>query len=333
MIFMENSDGTKAQATAEHMFGFVSYLAESVVQYRGEFWGRMVHFLQNLDARENSELYTAEKGGLFVQRRKNTTGKNSHRSDKKKPQAKQPKRDPKVFERAFEECVGRRPAEYLLDKMQTESRLSDIQYLFAIIEAQITTKYNCTSYGFDHYYRNAQKLQNHADTCANGEGNCLDPDIAKKEGEQPMRQFYGEEYSTMKRLKSGDPQLETLGDLYAVLRKCWCKETAYPSCQKEWVPEDPSYGQCAITAMLVHDMFGGTIHRIRVSGGGTHYFNKLDGHYIDLTREQFDLYHIPVNYEPNEEMDRKNCGKNIDTGKRYKLLIQNIQNYLGATEH
>ncbi len=140
--------------------------------------------------------------------------------------------------------------------------------------------------------------------------------------------FYGEEFSDIKRKKPGDTRLQTLGELYDVLRKCWCKESAYPSCQAEWVPNDPTYGQCAITAMLVYDMFGGTIHRIRVSGGGTHYFNKIDGHYIDLTREQFDLYDIPVSYEPNEQMERKYCGKNADTAKRYQILIQRISDYL-----
>ena len=140
--------------------------------------------------------------------------------------------------------------------------------------------------------------------------------------------FYGEEYSNLKRKTQGDPHLETLGDLYNILRKCWSKETAYPSCQAEWVPNDPSYGQCAITAMLVYDMFGGSIHRIRVSGGGTHYFNCIDGHYIDLTREQFDLYNIPVDYEPNETMSRIYCGKNPDTKKRYDLLVRNIAQYL-----
>lgn len=97
-----------------------------------------------------------------------------------------------------------------------------------------------------------------------------------------MRKFYGEEYSDTKRKKIGHPAIVTLGDLYQILRKAWCKETAYPSCQAEWVNTDPSYGQCAITAMLVYDMFGGSIHRIRVDGGGTHYFNKINGHYIDL---------------------------------------------------
>lgn len=140
--------------------------------------------------------------------------------------------------------------------------------------------------------------------------------------------FYGNELKDIKRKKPGDARVETLGSLYLVLRKCWSKETAYPSCQKEWVPKDPTYGQCAITAMLVYDMFGGTIHRIRVEGGGTHYFNKIEGRYVDLTREQFDLYNIPVNYEPNEQMDRQYCGKNADTKKRYDLLVRNVSEYL-----
>lgn len=139
-----------------------------------------------------------------------------------------------------------------------------------------------------------------------------------------MRRYYGEEYGQIKRLKPGKSSLETLEDLFNILLECWSKETAYPSCQAEWGPNDPSYGQCAITAMLVYDMFGGSIHRIRVSDGGTHYFNKIEGHYIDLTVNQFDLYNIPVNYEPNEQMDRKYCGKNKDTQNRYDILVKRI---------
>lgn len=142
--------------------------------------------------------------------------------------------------------------------------------------------------------------------------------------------FYGEEYAELPRLKDGDSRVRTLGDLYEILRKCWSKDTAYPSCQADWVPDDPTYGQCAVTAMLVYDLFGGTNHRIRVEGGGTHYFNKIDGHYIDLTREQFDLYNIPVSYEPNEVMDRQYCGKNLDTNRRYQLLVQRVTEYLKA---
>lgn len=83
---------------------------------------------------------------------------------------------------------------------------------------------------------------------------------------------------------------------------------------------------------MVHDMFGGTIHKIRVSGGSTHYFNKINGHYIDLTRDQFDLYDIPVEYEPNETIPREYCGKNADTHKRYKLLVRLISEWVAKQE-
>lgn len=50
-----------------------------------------------------------------------------------------------------------------------------------------------------------------------------------------------------------------------------------------------------------------------------------NGHYIDLTKDQFDLYNIPVNYEPNETMNREYCGKNPDTAKRLEMLLNNMK--------
>lgn len=41
-----------------------------------------------------------------------------------------------------------------------------------------------------------------------------------------QRKFYGEEYCDIRRKKEGNPKLQTLGDLYGILRKAWCKETA-----------------------------------------------------------------------------------------------------------
>ncbi len=74
--------------------------------------------------------------------------------------------------------------------------------------------------------------------------------------------------------------------------------TGCPSCQAEWVPSDSFYEQCAITATLVYDMFGGTIYSN---------FNKIDGHYIDITIEKLDLYNITVSCEPNEKMPGQYC--------------------------
>lgn len=145
--------------------------------------------------------------------------------------------------------------------------------------------------------------------------------------------YYGDEYSkSIQRQNGKNVRIKNIDELFALLLKAWCRETAYPSCQKDYDKEnDPTYGQCAITATLVYDMFGGTIHRVRVSGGGTHYFNKIDGHYYDLTRDQFDLYDLPLDYEPNEEIPRDYCGKNADTLKRYHLLVRRISNELNES--
>lgn len=89
-----------------------------------------------------------------------------------------------------------------------------------------------------------------------------------------------------------------------------------------------TYGQCAITATLVYDLFGGTIHKLKVDGGGTHYFNKINGHYIDLTSDQFDLYDIPLEYVPNEVVPREYCGKNADTNRRYQLLVDFVDKWI-----
>ena len=138
--------------------------------------------------------------------------------------------------------------------------------------------------------------------------------------------YYGSKYSKeIKRIGNKEHSINSLDCLFKILLEVWCKDTAYPSCQKDYDQEnDPTYGQCAITATLVHDMFGGTIHRIRVSGGGTHYFNQINGHYIDLTSDQFDLYNIPLKYDINEQIPREYCGKNADTLKRYRLLVKLI---------
>ena len=57
--------------------------------------------------------------------------------------------------------------------------------------------------------------------------------------------------------------------------------------------DDPSVGQCAVTALVVQDYFGGEILNTIVTGSdfpgisSSHYFNVIDGETIDLTRSQF----------------------------------------------
>lgn len=141
--------------------------------------------------------------------------------------------------------------------------------------------------------------------------------------------YYGEDSADQIIALKKNTSVKTIDDFFGLLLECWCRETAYPSSQADYVYEnDPTYGQCAITATLVCDVFGGTIHKIKVEGGGTHYFNKINGQYYDLTRDQFDLYNIPVEYEPNQEIGREYCGKNRNTKLRFDLLKQRIIDYI-----
>lgn len=142
--------------------------------------------------------------------------------------------------------------------------------------------------------------------------------------------YYGREYTEEIQRSDGKRHVvDSIDKLFYVLLDVWCRDTAYPSCQKDYDHEnDPTYGQCAITATLVHDMFGGTIHKIKVDGGGTHYFNKIGDHYIDLTSDQFDLYDIPVDYVDNMTVPRQYCGTNADTCKRGQILVEQITRWL-----
>lgn len=142
--------------------------------------------------------------------------------------------------------------------------------------------------------------------------------------------YYGEEFGDeIKNISNEYLKIENLNSLFAILLNVWKKETAYlseqngPKYNKE---NNPTYGQSAITVIIVHDLFGGSIHKIKLSDGGVHYFNKINGHYIDLTRDQFDLYNIDIKYEPNEEIAKEEYINYEDTLSRYNLLINYIEN-------
>ena len=84
----------------------------------------------------------------------------------------------------------------------------------------------------------------------------------------------------------------TLEDLEAAIRASWSIETCDPTDVPGWTEANPSLGQCAVTALVVHDLVGGELLEAEVqhrdgSPQGFHYWNRLAGVDVDLTRAQF----------------------------------------------
>lgn len=78
-------------------------------------------------------------------------------------------------------------------------------------------------------------------------------------------------------------------DLHRKLQAAWSVATT--SDPANWTPQNPSWGQCAVTACAVQDELGGDIvwAEAKLPDGRTisHYFNLIDGQEHDLTRDQF----------------------------------------------
>ena len=99
--------------------------------------------------------------------------------------------------------------------------------------------------------------------------------------------FYGWERATVSALNHDYPGIETPRDLYDALLDLWCADTCAPRMRSEWTPDNPTLGQCSITAFLVQDIFGGQVYGVPLKDGGFHCFNVVDGRRFDLTSQQF----------------------------------------------
>lgn len=88
----------------------------------------------------------------------------------------------------------------------------------------------------------------------------------------------------------------TLLDLDRALRASWAADTCSPDdvARAPWTPDNPAWGHCDVTALVVNDVFGGelVLGEVHLDGvrHGSHWWNRLpSGVELDLTREQFRL--------------------------------------------
>lgn len=101
------------------------------------------------------------------------------------------------------------------------------------------------------------------------------------------------------------------------LEGAWCAATSADP--DHWNEHNPALGQCAVTALIVQDYFGGVLVRADNEGVG-HYWNRVGGVEIDLTRSQFKTW-APSN---EIEGDREYVLSSPETKYRYELLTARL---------
>lgn len=110
---------------------------------------------------------------------------------------------------------------------------------------------------------------------------------------------------------------EDFKDIERAARNAWGADT---SADGAWRPETPELGQCAVTALLVQDAYGGVLKRALVNGV-SHYWNEVDGQIVDLTRAQFEK---PLFIEDELERERDYVLSFPITAERYTLLKDRV---------
>ena len=123
--------------------------------------------------------------------------------------------------------------------------------------------------------------------------------------------------------------MPTLEALERVMKESWGADTCYPPLVEQWSPENPALGQCAVTALIVQDFFGGSLAYCRPLH---HYYNMgvpLVGHapMVDLTRSQFPADAIITH---DETRTREHVLGTEDairerTAERYRILSERVR--------
>ena len=118
--------------------------------------------------------------------------------------------------------------------------------------------------------------------------------------------------------------------LYDQLSGIWAADTCAPRMRKDWTKENPTYGQCSITAFLVQDLFGGKVYGVPRPDGSYHCYNEVDGVVFDLTSEQFG--DEALDYTQNPEQHRKDHFAKEEKYQRYLLLKKRLEDFRGRNE-
>lgn len=118
----------------------------------------------------------------------------------------------------------------------------------------------------------------------------------------------------------GAPVVADLAALRHALAWAWARQTSADP--RHWSHANPAWGQCAVTALVVQDFFGGVLLRSEMNGG-SHYWNRLSpDEEVDLTRQQFG---DGVTIDPGQPRAREYVLSFAATRERYELLRRGVR--------
>lgn len=124
------------------------------------------------------------------------------------------------------------------------------------------------------------------------------------------------------------PHVRDPRGLYDALLHAWCADTCAPRLRYRWTPDNPTLGQCSVTAFLAQDVFGGEVRGIPRPGGTFHCFNVAGGRLFDLTSEQFGGE--ALDYARAVPQRREDHFAHEEKRLRYELLWRRLRTWLGA---
>ncbi|MCR5098186.1 MAG: hypothetical protein K6B14_04485 [Lachnospiraceae bacterium] len=142
-------------------------------------------------------------------------------------------------------------------------------------------------------------------------------------------QYYGSNEPDVIPVAKTYAGIQNQRDLYDALTHVWCADTCAPRMRQDWSENNPTLGQCSITAFLVQDIFGGKVYGIPREGGNFHCYNDVNGIIFDLTSEQFG--DEILDYTDNPEQFREVHFAKEEKRLRYEDLKVRLDSYLNSS--
>ncbi len=140
--------------------------------------------------------------------------------------------------------------------------------------------------------------------------------------------FYGRETALVPPIHNDFKGIDTPQKLYDALAEIWCEYTCAPRLRFKWSKENITLGQCAVTAFLAQDIFGGKVYGVLRPKGNYHCYNVVGDVVFDLTSEQFG--DEILDYTDNPEQFREVHFSKTEKHERYEYLREKLKEY---TEH